>query len=56
MKTPVPFVRAPDAAFENLDGYAFAPNYLDVDGLRMHDVDEGPKSAPVALMVHGMPT
>ena len=56
MKTPVPSVRTPDAAFENLDGYPFAPNYLDVDGLRMHYVDEGPKGAPVALMVHGMPT
>jgi haloalkane dehalogenase len=29
---------------------------IDVDGLRMHYVDEGPAGGPVALMVHGMPT
>ena len=55
-ETRVPFVRTPDAAFEKLEGHPFAPNHLDVDGLRMHYVDEGPRNAPVALMVHGMPT
>lgn len=34
--------------------YPFAPNYFDLDGLRMHYVDEG-EGAPV-LMVHGNPT
>lgn len=51
-----PFVRTPDANFADLADFPFEPHYLDVDGLRMHYVDEGPADAPVALMVHGMPT
>jgi haloalkane dehalogenase len=46
--------RTPDAAFEDLPGYEFAPNYLDQDGLRMHYVDEG-RGDPV-LLLHGEPT
>jgi haloalkane dehalogenase len=51
-----PFVRTPDENFAGLAGFPFEPHYLDVDGLRMHYVDEGPADGPVALMVHGMPT
>ena len=36
-------LRTPDSRFENLPDYDFAPNYADVDGLRMHYIDEGPK-------------
>lgn len=50
--------RTPDDRFEGLQGYDFAPNYLELDGdlsgLRMHYVDEG--SGPVILMLHGEPT
>ncbi|HEV8461257.1 MAG TPA: haloalkane dehalogenase [Gaiellaceae bacterium] len=46
--------RTPDERFENLPGYAFAPQYLDQDGLRMHYVDEG-EGEPV-LLLHGEPT
>ena len=58
MTTPngVPFLRTPDVNFSGLDEFAYTPNYLDIDGLRMHYVDEGPKDGPVALLVHGMPT
>lgn len=52
----VAFLSTPDAAFENLAGYSFAPNYLEVEGLRLHYVDEGPRDGPVALLMHGMPT
>lgn len=55
MSTP-DFVRSPDSNFDALKDYPFAANYLDIDGLRMHYVDEGPKDAPVILMMHGMPT
>jgi haloalkane dehalogenase len=51
-----PFVRTPDESFEGLDGFPFEPHYADVDGLRMHYLDEGPGSGPVALLLHGMPT
>ena len=53
--------RTPDARFENLDGYPFAPHYAEVkaeDGtlLRVHYVDEGPRGeAPIVLM-HGNPS
>lgn len=52
----VPVVRTPDSNFTGLVDFPFAPHYLDINGLRMHYVDEGPRDAPVALLVHGMPT
>ena len=55
MSTPE-FVRSPDSSFADLADYPFAPNYYDIDGLRMHYIDEGPRDAPVILMMHGMPS
>ena len=52
----VEFVRTPDERFENLDGYGFAPNYVTIDGLRVHYLDEGPKDGPLVVLVHGQPT
>ena len=52
----IEFVRTPDACFDNLDGYPFAPNYVDVEGLRYHYVDAGPRDGEVILMLHGQPT
>ncbi|GAB4511006.1 MAG: haloalkane dehalogenase [Haliangiales bacterium] len=49
-------LRTPDERFENLPGYPFAPKYVDVDGLRMHYVDEGPRDGQVVLMLHGEPS
>jgi haloalkane dehalogenase len=49
-------LRTPDERFANLPGYPFAPHYVDVDGLRVHYVDEGPPSAPPVLMLHGEPS
>ncbi len=46
--------RTPDDRFANLPGYDFAPNYVEVDGLRLHHIDEG-AGAPV-LCFHGEPT
>lgn len=50
------FVRTPDSCFENLPGYAFAPHYEQVDGLRVHRVDEGPRDGAPVVMLHGEPT
>ena len=36
--------------------YPFAQNYLETPAGRMHYVDEGPRDAPVLLMLHGNPT
>ena len=49
-------IRTPDTRFKNLPNYSFEPNYIDVDGLRMHYVDEGPKDGNVILMLHGEPS
>ena len=46
--------RTPDERFEDLPGYGFEPRYADVDGLRMHYVDEGAGSPVVCF--HGEPT
>ncbi len=48
--------RTPDSAFVGLPDFPFEPNYLEWDGLRTHYLDEGPRDAPVALLVHGEPT
>ena len=46
--------RTPDERFDELPEYAFEPNYVEQNALRMHYVDEG-SGAPV-LMLHGEPT
>lgn len=57
MNSPTPEVfRTPDARFENLPGYGFAPNYLEVDGLRMHYLDEGPRDGAPVVCFHGEPS
>ena len=42
MLSSVDIFRTPDERFEGLPGYDFEPNYAEVDGLRLHYVDEGP--------------
>ena len=49
-------LRTPDSRFANLPGYDFESNYVDVDGLRMHYVDEGPRDGDVVLLLHGEPS
>ena len=55
-------LRTPDAAFAGIDDFPFAPHYLEItdpdDGtkLRVHYLDEGPRDAPVVLMMHGEPS
>jgi haloalkane dehalogenase len=54
-------LRTPDDRFENLTGYTFAPNYIEIaDGeggsLRVHYVDEGPRDAAPVLLMHGEPS
>ena len=50
------FVRTPDERFANLPGYDFEPRYLQVDGLRMHYLDEGPRDGEIVFMLHGEPS
>ena len=49
--------RTPDARFEALPDWPYAPNYLEIaGGLRVHYVDEGAADAQPVLMLHGEPT
>jgi haloalkane dehalogenase len=50
----VELFRTPDERFADLPGYDFEANYADIDGLRMHYVDEGSGSPVVCF--HGEPT
>lgn len=54
-------LRTPDARFEGLADWPYAPRYLnvtDADGaaMRLHYVDEGPRDGAVVLLMHGEPS
>ncbi|MDX1648262.1 MAG: haloalkane dehalogenase [Myxococcota bacterium] len=50
-------LRTPDARFEGLPDWPFAPHYAEVEGLRIHYVDEGPRDAGETLLfLHGEPS
>lgn len=54
-------LRTPDAAFDGLPDYPWAPHYISdlpaLAGLRLHHIDEGPRDAPLTwLCLHGNPS
>lgn len=57
-------LRTPDERFRDLPGWAFEPHYVyvgvhvgvHVGGVRVHYVDEGPRSAAPVLLLHGEPS
>lgn len=49
-------LRTPDERFADLPGFNFAPHYVEIQGLRMHYVDEGPRDADPVLLLHGEPS
>ncbi len=52
----VTFVRPPEERFADLPGWAYEARAVDVDGLRMAYVDEGPEDGRTILLLHGEPT
>lgn len=52
----IEFVRTPDDRFDQLHGFPFSPSFVDVDGLRMAYIDEGPGDGPAVLLLHGEPS
>ena len=46
--------RTPEERFDDLPGYSFEPHYAEVDGLRLHYVDEGDGDPVVCF--HGEPS
>ena len=49
-------LRTPDDRFVDLPDFPFEPNYVEVDGLRVHYLDEGPKDGDPILLMHGEPS
>ena len=52
-------LRTPDARFESLADWPYAPNYLQVGDIRLHYVDVRPDAASngeTLLLIHGEPT
>ena len=49
------FVRTPDTCFDGLPGWTFAPQYVELDGLRQAYIDEGPAEGEIVLLLHGQP-
>jgi haloalkane dehalogenase len=50
-------LRTPDERFAGLEQWPYEPKYVDVGGgLRMHYVDEGPRSSSPVVLAHGEPT
>jgi haloalkane dehalogenase len=47
-------LRTPDDRFSGLDGFAFEPHHHEIDGLRLHYLDEG--DGPPVVLFHGEPT
>ena len=50
----MPLLRTPDARFENLPDFPFEPHYIEINGARVHYIDEG--SGETILCLHGEPT
>jgi pimeloyl-ACP methyl ester carboxylesterase len=50
----MPIIRTPEERFAHLPGFPFRPRYAEVDGVRVHYLDEG--SGEVILCLHGEPS
>ena len=48
-------LRTPDERFENLQDYPFEAKNMEIDGLRIHYLDEGPKDGEIIFLLHGEP-
>ncbi len=49
-------LRTPEPRFEDLAEFPFPPRYVEIDGLRIHYVDEGDGRDELVLLLHGEPT
>lgn len=49
-------LRTPEERFKDLKDWPYKPKYIEIDGMRMHYVDEGPSNADPILLLHGEPT
>ncbi len=47
-------IRTPDERFQKIPRFPYAPRYVEIDGMRVHYVDEG--RGETILCLHGVPT
>ena len=50
----MPVIRTPEERFKDLPDFPFQPHYLDINGVRIHYLDEG--EGQVILCLHGEPS
>lgn len=48
--------RTPDERFDDIPDFPYEPHYREWEGIRLAHIDEGERSAPVVVMLHGEPT
>jgi len=53
---PDEILRTPEERFAALPDFPWQPRYLEVKGVRMARIDEGPQDAPPILLLHGEPS
>lgn len=56
MTNNIEILKTPDTAFEKLSGYPFTPNYINVDGINIHYIDEGRANEKTIFLFHGQPS
>ncbi len=49
-------LNTPEERFDNLPNFPYEPHFIEVDGIRIHYLDEGPKQVEVILLMHGEPS
>lgn len=49
-------LRTPESRFAAIPDFPYAPQFLEVGGLRIACIDEGPRDAAPVLLMHGEPT
>ncbi len=50
----MPSIRTPEEYFDNLPDFPFLPNFIELNGMRVHYIDEG--QGETILCLHGEPT
>jgi haloalkane dehalogenase len=50
------YLRTPEERFQNLPDFPFTPHYVELLGLRLHYLDEGPAEGAPVLLLHGEPS
>jgi haloalkane dehalogenase len=49
-------LRTPEARFAHITDFPYLPKYVELGGLRIAYIDEGPRDAAPVLLMHGEPT